>query len=58
MNNISKCYIKTRSVMADFFSLLPWAPVWLDMAALTIHHREGPLCLALQPVAPASHSVS
>ena len=38
--------------MAEFFfSLLPWAPVWLDMAELTIHHREGPpahcTCLTL-----------
>ena len=45
MNNISKCYIKTRSVWLNFFSLLPWAPEWLDMAVLTIHCREGPRVL-------------
>ena len=50
---------KDKVNMAEFFfSLLPWAPVWLDMAELTIHHREGPLRLALQPIAPASHLVS
>ena len=50
MNNISKCYIKTRSVWLIFFSLLPWAPVWLDMAALTIQHREAPCVLPSSPL--------